>query len=307
MRKVSVVIPVFNGERFIKDAIDSVLNQTYEGFEIIVVDDGSTDRTGEILRAMGKKITYKYQSNTGPIAARNVGIESSSGEYIAFLDHDDLWYPDKLERQVAILDGHSTIGLVCSEVDNIDEDGNPLQKRTWAQRRRIKGDLVGNLQMLLKRKFPVAVPSTWLVRRNILEKVGRFDAGIPFGGYGELEFCAKIADESKIYFMTRPLIQYRVREGQITKEREVEMYGNYILVLDKLWQRWADEPERRALLLKLYGRYWFKKGRECLKKRDFRSANRFLITAVRFRPLYVRPWLSLLRYQAERWFPRLRG
>ena len=306
MPRVSVVIPVFNGERFIKEAICSVLSQTYQGFEIIVVDDGSTDRTREIVLAIGEKIVYKYQSNSGPSGARNLGISSGSSEYVAFLDHDDRWYPDKLERQVPILDRSPKIGLVCGEVHNVDEEGNLLEKRTWVQRRGIKNDLVGNVKTLLKRKFPVAVPSTMLVRRNLLEKVGRFDADIPFGGYGELEFCAKIAEYAQIYYMTKPLAQYRVRQGQITEQKQKELYANYILVLDKLWQRWKDAPDRRDLLLKLYGRYWFKRGRESLEKRDFNSAARFLITAVNFRPFYIRPWLLLLRLQLVRWFPGLR-
>ncbi len=300
MRKVNVIIPVYNGERFIKEAVDSVLSQTFEDFEMIVVDDGSTDQTKEIINEVYKNIIYKYQLNAGPSAARNMGIASGSSEYVAFLDHDDRWYPEKLAKQVAILDNDSTVGLVCGEVNNINEDGNLIKKKTWAERRRIKSDLLGNVQSLLRRKFPVAVPSTMLVRRHLLEKVGRFDDKIPFGGYGELEFCAKIADYSKIYFMIQPLVEYRIRHGQITSEKESELYANYVLVLDKLWQRWRDEPEKRALLLKLYARYWFKRGRERLKESDFDSAARFLVGALRFRPLYIRPWLSLLRLQVKK-------
>jgi len=295
MSKVSVIIPVFNGERYIGNAIRSVFKQSYSDFEIVVVDDGSTDQTAEIVQALGEKVVYRRQSNAGPIVARNLGVASSSGKFVAFLDHDDLWHPDKLEKQVSILDRHSDIGLVCSEVNNIDEEEKPIHRKTWGQRRKIKGDLVGDLHALLNRRFPVAVPSTWLIRRSLLERVGSFDATLPFGGYGELDFFAKLAEFSKICFMTTPLVEYRVRQSGITREKEAEMYANYILVLDKLWQRWKDQPDRRALLLGLYGRYWFKKGREYLKAGDFSSAARFLKTAIRFRPFYIRPWLSLFR------------
>lgn len=295
MPKVSVVIPVFNGERFIKDAIDSVLAQTFKDLEVIVADDGSTDGTQGVVQGIAGKVIYKRQANAGPVAARNLGVAHSSGEYVAFLDHDDLWYPDKLEKQVAILDRHADIGLTCSEVDNINEEGHSLAKKTWAERRGIRSELVGDLHALLNRKFPVTVPSTWLVRKSLVDQVGRFDATVPFGGYGELEFCARIAEHSRIYFTPESLVQYRVREGGITKQKEAEMYGNYILVLDSLWRRWQDRPDRRALLMKLYGRNWFKKGRESLEQGDFDSARRFLIAAVRIRPFYIRPWLALLR------------
>lgn len=304
MAQVSVIIPVFNGESYVRAAIESVWNQTYGDSEIVVVDDGSTDRTRDIVQSIGEKVIYKRQSNSGPIAARNLGIALSSGEYVAFLDHDDLWYSDKLEKQVSILESYPEVGLVCSEVDNIDEGGQPIIRKTWAQRRSIKRDLLGDLYALLNRRFPVAVPSTWLVRRRILEKVGNFDPTLPFGGYGEFDFFAKLAEDSKIYFMISPLVKYRVRQSGITKEKEAEMYANYLLVLDKLWQRWKNQPDLRALLLKLYGRYWFKKGREYLKQEDFGSARRFLETAVRFRPFYVRPWLSLLHLRVKKWSAR---
>jgi len=307
MTKVSVVIPVFNGERFIRDAIESILRQTYRDFEIVVADDGSTDGTADIVRGLGEKIVYKRQNNTGPIAARNLGVANSSGDYVAFLDHDDLWYPDKLEKQVDILDRRADVGLVCSEVDNISEESQPIARKTGAHRRGIRDDLVGDLRALLERKFPVTVPSTWVVRRRLLEQAGGFDAGLPFGGYGELEFCARIAECSRIYFMMGATVQYRVREGGITKQKEAEMYANYILVLDKLWQRWQEHPDRRALLLKLYGRYWFKKGRERLMTRDYDAAACLLMNAVRFRPFYVRPWLSLVRLHVGRCLSKIAG
>ena len=304
MPKVSVIIAVFNGERFIRSAVESVLSQTYRDFEIVVADDGSTDRTGEIIRKLGHRIVYKRQTNAGPVAARNLGVASSSGEYVAFLDHDDLWCGDKLERQVGILDRSSDVGMVCSEVDNITEEGRPIRRKTWAQRRGIRGDLIGNFNALLRRSFPVTVPSTWVIRRALLDKLGHFDPDIPFGGYGELEFCARLAEYSLIYFVNASLVQYRVREGGITKQREAEMYANYVLVLDKLWQRWRDQPDRRGLLLRLYGRYWFKRGREKLRAGDYDAAAKLLASAVCFRPFYLRPRLWLLGLQVRRCFAR---
>src|SRR5690349_3602213 len=104
MPKVSVIIPTYNRAQFIARAVDSVLEQTYKDFEIIVIDDGSSDNTQEILKAYEGKIRYVYQQNKGISAARNRGIQEAKGEYIAFLDSDDVWKPEKLSVQVAILD-----------------------------------------------------------------------------------------------------------------------------------------------------------------------------------------------------------
>lgn len=102
--KVSVIIPTYNRAHLVKDAVESVLNQTYQDFELIVIDDGSTDNTREVLAVYKDKLTYIYQENQGRSAARNHGIKLAQGEYIAFLDSDDVWFPDKLERQVPVLE-----------------------------------------------------------------------------------------------------------------------------------------------------------------------------------------------------------
>ena len=100
---ISVVIPAFNAGRFIKRTIDSVLAQTYRDYELIVVDDGSTDNTGEVVKSYGDKVRYIYQENAGDGPARNAGIKVAKGEWIAFLDHDDEWLPEKLQLQMELL------------------------------------------------------------------------------------------------------------------------------------------------------------------------------------------------------------
>lgn len=102
MPKVSIIIPTYNSAKYIHDAIESVLNQTYQDFEIIVMDDGSIDNTKKVLRSYieSKKIRYFYQKNKGPSAARNKGIREAKGEYIAFLGADDIWHKKKLEKSI---------------------------------------------------------------------------------------------------------------------------------------------------------------------------------------------------------------
>ncbi len=106
MPKVSVIIPTYNREKFVAKAIDSILSQTFRDYEIIVVDDGSTDNTRQILGPYGAKITYLYQENSGVSAARNTGIQHATGEWIAFLDSDDEWHPEYLSRQIGRVSSH---------------------------------------------------------------------------------------------------------------------------------------------------------------------------------------------------------
>ena len=103
MPKISVNIPCYNSAAFIRETLESVLNQTYRDFEVIVMDDGSGDETGKIVKSFSdSRVKYFYKNNEGLSETRNKGIAASSGEYIAFIDHDDLWLPEKLEKQMEL-------------------------------------------------------------------------------------------------------------------------------------------------------------------------------------------------------------
>lgn len=123
---VSVVIPTFNRSRTVLDSVSSVMNQTFDRLEILVVDDGSTDNTSDVIRAIGDpRVTYMYQPNRGPSAARNLGVDAASGEIVMFLDSDDTWKPSKIESQVALLERWGP-AIACSVTNaEIISDGEP--------------------------------------------------------------------------------------------------------------------------------------------------------------------------------------
>lgn len=126
MPRVSVIIPVYNGDRYIAETINSVLRQTYTDYEIIVIDDGSRNTLQQALQPYLQHIHYVYQDNQGVAAARNYGLHMAQGELIAFLDQDDVLRPDKLASQIAYLDANPHIGIVHSGWQRIDHHGNPL-------------------------------------------------------------------------------------------------------------------------------------------------------------------------------------
>lgn len=120
-KKVSVVIPVYNCREYVCEAIDSVLGQTYPIHEVIVVDDGSTDNLQQVLSPYLEKIIFKRQENKGAASARNAGVKISTGDWIAFLDSDDIWLPDKISRQMALADLYPEVDLIYGQVQNFDE------------------------------------------------------------------------------------------------------------------------------------------------------------------------------------------
>ncbi len=170
--RVSTVIPAYNCDRYIKQAVDSVLAQTNIAHEVIVIDDGSSDRTEEILQEYDDRIIYVRQANQGVAAARNNGIELANGEFIAFLDADDYFLPNKLAAQVAIFDIKPSLGIVHSGWQRVDAEGNKqMDIRPWKN----YPDL--NLEAWLRWK-PV-LPSAMMFRREWLQAINGFDLRFP--------------------------------------------------------------------------------------------------------------------------------
>jgi len=166
--RVSIIIPVYQGDRFLAEAIESVLNQTYTNYEIIVVDDGSTDNSREVLLPYLDKIRYVYQENQGVAAARNRGIKIARGEFIAFLDQDDFWLPDKLALQVACFNAQPELGIVHCGWRRVDAIGEPLgDVKPWENVPVL--DLAGWLQWM-----PILL-SAMIFKREMLEHIGGLD------------------------------------------------------------------------------------------------------------------------------------
>lgn len=174
MVQVSVIIPAYNGDRYLAEAIDSVLQQTYQDYEIIVVDDGSTDNTAQVVRQYGKVVRYLSQTNQGVAASRNLGLAAALGNYIAFLDQDDIFLPDKLSSQVALLEQDADLGMVNSgwqiyrENQLGDRQGEvEAAVQPWQQ----IPQLTATNLIIWKPVFLGAI----LFRRNWLERAGGFN------------------------------------------------------------------------------------------------------------------------------------
>jgi glycosyltransferase involved in cell wall biosynthesis len=202
---VSIIIPTYNRQEYVQEAIDSVLAQTYTDYEIIVVDDGSTDGTGEALQARyGSRIRYLWQENQGESVARNHGIELAQGEYIAFLDSDDLWLPSKLEQQVAYLEASQNVGMLFARAWLIDEHGARYGEDPHVTSRRTPRSLTIN-DLLMQNS--VSGPSTVLIRREALANSGGFDPEIKYGE--DWDLWLRVVQTAPIHAIEIPLASIR--------------------------------------------------------------------------------------------------
>lgn len=209
--RVSVIIPTFNATCTIAKAVESVLAQTFRDLEIIVVDDGSTDDTAAIAAAYRDRIIYIYQENQERAAARNRGLAEASGEYVAFLDADDLWAPAKLERQVAVLDAHPEVLVVYSQATVIDGAGRP---RLSGYRPRTLGSGPDEPAFMLDRLvLSNCVPmSTSVARLTAVRESGGFD--VRFRYPEDWDLWLRLASRGRFTFLAEPLASYRVESEE---------------------------------------------------------------------------------------------
>ena len=245
MARVSVIMPVYNGGTYIREALQSALNQTYADFELLVVDDGSTDDTRAQAQLSGDpRVRVLTQVNQGSYVARNTGIANTSGELIAFLDSDDVWEPDKLEKQVAYVDTHPEVGLLHTSVSLIDAQGRPAANPIYAH---AKPDVW--LEMLTYNEYYlIRSGSTPLIRRSCFEKVGVFDDR-PLAE--DWATYTRVARHFGVAAIPEPLVRYRQHGGNITKNYRI-MEENFDQLIQDMFEGLPEEVQ--PLKRKTYGR-----------------------------------------------------
>ena len=208
MPKISVLMPAYNAEKYIKEAIDSILAQTFEDFELIILNDCSKDNTEQlILSYSDKRIVYlKNQENMGVAATLNKGIDAAKGEYIARMDADDISLPQRFEKQVAYLDAHSEVAVLGTEVENFDENGNlqPMVYRACA----------AQLKIDLLFASVLAHPSV-MMRRQVVARLGGYDR--EFEGLEDYDLWCRVAQEHAIAVYPEILLRYRIHSAQVTQ------------------------------------------------------------------------------------------
>lgn len=207
--RVSVIMNCLNGERYLREAMDGVFAQTYTDWEIVFWDNASTDSSADIAKRYGERVRYFRSEETYPLGkARNLAIAQARGEYVALLDCDDVWLPDKLDKQVPLGDADSSIALIYSDSFFIDQDGMVIG-RCFKRAPPAEDAFIG---LLTRRNFIPCL--TVLMRRMVVEKVGGFNPAL---GYAEdFDLFLRILREHKSAYVKEPLAKYRIHGGAIT-------------------------------------------------------------------------------------------
>ena len=242
---VSVVIPTYNYGRFIVEAISSVLAQTQRPEEIIVIDDGSTDDTAEVVEAFeSERVKYVRQQNAGVSAARNRGVAESSGRLIAFLDADDTWAPSKLEKQIRRFSDDTAIGLVHCGMRKYDcETGDTVGLYLDGA----EGEVSESLLLWEGPSVNVS-GSVIMVSRVAFDTVGGFDTRIKCGE--DWDFCYRIARRFKVAFVAEELVNYRIHgSGAHQNVREMERG------MTRFYEKAFADPEVAHLRRRAYGNF----------------------------------------------------
>ncbi|MCP4292775.1 MAG: glycosyltransferase [bacterium] len=228
---VSVVTATYNMAGYIAETMDSILGQDYANLESIVIDDGSTDNTAEVLEpyvATGR-VRVVRQENAGQTVAKNRGIAEARGEFIAFCDADDTWRQDKLTQQVAAFGLDENIGVVFSDIDCMDGNGDPYEIPPM---KRVGGRITG---ALLKDNF-IPFPTS-IARAHVLEKVNGFDENLTMSI--DYDLWLRISVNHLMHHIPEPLAKYRIWEGQMSKKMG-ERLDNFFKLLDRFL---AENPD----------------------------------------------------------------
>lgn len=285
---VTVVTAAYNAASWLAETIESVQAQSFRDFEHIIVDDGSTDDTPEVVRRYGDAVRYIRTPNGGASAARNTGIRAARGTYIAFLDHDDLWTPDKLECQLTLHNSDSLIAWSYTDAAFFDPATGHTLHLASDKARPHQGDV---LEALLFGNF---IPfSSSLVHRSLFAKYGLLDERPERRHIDDWDFWLRLAAEHSVGYVDRPLLRYRWHTVQATQRMPLDVALHNRLVL--IGEAVARHPERLLPLQKrACAAAQVSIGRLYLSRAEHRAARRMFAQALHLDPANHVAWTFLL-------------
>jgi len=248
-KKISIIIPLYNHVRYIKDTILSLLKQTFTDFEIIIIDDGSTDNSGEVVKNINdSRIKYFYQENSGAHNAINRGIDLAGGEYIAILNSDDLYHPQRLEECLKILENDKSLSAVFTFIEFIDKDGNFIKIKDRVEDNWISSDFKtfredkDNILFSLFIENFLVTTSNLFCRRNVFQKTGYFR---DFRYAHDYDFFLRLSCHYKVHIINKTLLKYRRHDSNTISESIPAVEFENSLVLAQFFR----ESDFRGLII----------------------------------------------------------
>jgi glycosyltransferase involved in cell wall biosynthesis len=284
---VSVVITCYNYGQYLAECITSVINQTYKEFEIIIVNDGSTDNTDEIVIPFLQMPNFIYitQENSGQTVAKNSGIKISKGEFIAFLDADDFWHPTKLEKQVPLF--KNNVGVVYSLIQLIDENSKELDNGTTPKYLQPQRGLIR--ESIIFDNF-IAFSSS-IVKKECFAKAGMFDESLKMGI--DWDLWLRISAEYHFDYVDEKLLYYRVGHSNQMSKNIIERYSCADRIFEKIIEKPPDFVSHNTLKKALLYSY-------CNRGENFRNVDltisfRYFVKAMKKNPLEINVYKGFLR------------
>jgi glycosyltransferase involved in cell wall biosynthesis len=297
MPKISVVIPAYNAMHYLPETLDNLLKQTYDDFEVIIVNDGSTDSIEQwFSQLQDRRVKLISQENQGLSGARNTGITNAKGEYLAFLDADDLWEPTKLEKQIRILEDNPEVGLVYTWVEYVNDNGQSTG-------RVLKHQAEGNVWEKLIECNLIECGSVAMVRRNCFDDVGIFDRNL--GSFVEdWDMWLRIAERFHFKVLKEVLVYYRQHSNGTSKNWHA-MEKSYNLVIEKAF--YSTQSKLQYLKNKSYAYAYLCLAWKPLQARvqDYKTAINFRYIAIKYYPRIClsKEFIRLsLAIEIQRWF-----
>jgi glycosyltransferase involved in cell wall biosynthesis len=289
MPTVSVIMPAYNAEPFIPQALERLLNQTFRDVEVLVIDDGSQDQTAALVQAYGPPVDYIHQPHGGVSRARNAGLRRATGQYIAFHDADDVWEPTKLEKQVAVLESRPEIGLCFTSVLVVDRELSPM--RVIHAR-----DYADFCEALLL--YPSVVTgscSSAMVRRDVVGAVGGFDPALSIAA--DWDYWLRLSRLTDFLPIHEPLVKYRQWEGSMSQNLAL-LEQELLRVLKKFYAGHPPEKYRR-LKSRCFSTQWISLSAAYYRADRVRQSLRCLGQAVCYYPPSLITPFRLIQMVAE--------
>jgi glycosyltransferase involved in cell wall biosynthesis len=293
---VSVIIPTYNRARVLCRSAESVLAQTYRDFELIIVDDGSTDNTEEVVRSYSDpRIRFiRHEKNRGVSVARNIGIKAARGEFIAFNDSDDIWLPQNLELKVKLLDSHPDTALVCSDYYIFDGHTGANLCRFWDNRqyRYLLEFDEGTQQPIIGKLARVTLlsPLAIIMRRRVFDDVGYFDESLHCAEDWDMWF--RILQRFSIRFINLPLARYRKHDAQLSTDFH-EIFLAKVTVLKKLFHSHSISKDDVKFIKKKLVSTHMEYGWNVITRGEINLGRQKLLTAIRINPWCIRTYIYL--------------
>lgn len=286
--KLSVIIASYNHQDYIAETLRSLEQQTFQDFEIIIVDDGSTDKTVEVVKNTQSRSQIYTQENQGVVAARNRGIDLAKGKYICFVDSDDVVLPERFAKQVALLDGNNELGMVYADALIIDSKGNKIGKFSD-----VYPIVDGDVAQMLALHYCFTPMITVMVRADVLRKTGPFERPGPISDYMK---WIEVAHISKVHYDPEPLGCWRRHQTSTSKQaNKVKSYAKTRAALKQILRKYPTlEAEIGKKIIKRYSRSYFLTAFWLAADGNVGRARKYYYKAVKLNPLSFENWGGLI-------------